>query len=306
VANITSADFGNYTPRVISYDANNPTSFAATTASLTAAASCGGNTSTNLALNKPVTASSFIAAGYEPAKVNDGNNIATRWASGYSGSQWIQVDLGSSYNINRVKVTWENAYATNYQILTSADGLNWAAARVVNGNSTLVNDNTGLTTTGRYVRIYGTANALPAWGYSMYELEVYGAAATTNSNRALNKMVTVSSVEAAGLEGNKAVDGNGTSRWASAYTDTQWLQVDLGATYSVSRVKISWEAAYGKNFKIQISPNGTAWTDLKSVSNNTTLVNDFAGLSGSGRYIRISGTKRATAYGYSIYELEVY
>lgn len=304
VSNITSADYGNYIARVISYDSGNPTSFASTTASLTAATSCGG--ATNIALGKTMSASSYVAAGYEPSKANDGNATTTRWASAYTGPQWLQVDLGANYNVNRVKVTWENAYATAYQILFSTDGSTWVNARSISGNTSLINDQTGLVGTARYVRINGTANALPAWGYSIFEVEVYGSAASTSSNRALNKTVTVSSVEAAGLEGNKAVDGDSTTRWASAYTDTQWLQVDLGATYTINRVKITWEVAYGKNYKIQTSTNGTNWTDVKTINNNATLVNDITGLNSSARYVRMYGVKRATSYGYSIYEFEVY
>lgn len=172
IANISAADVGNYAARVISYDANNPTSFTSTAASLSIGGSCGGAT-TNRALNKTVTASSFIAAGYEPAKVVDGNTTTTRWASAYSGSQWIQVDLGASYNITRVKLTWEAAYATAYQIQISSNGNSWTTLRSVTGNTALINDQTGLNGTGRYVRINGTAKALPAWGFSLFELEVY-------------------------------------------------------------------------------------------------------------------------------------
>ncbi len=62
-------------------------------------------------------------------------------------------------------------------------------------------------------------------------------------NIALNKPVTVSSTEAVGTPGSAAVDGIATSRWGSAFTDPQWIYVDLGATYNVNRVKITWEAA---------------------------------------------------------------
>ncbi|WP_331345548.1 discoidin domain-containing protein [Cellvibrio sp. UBA7661] len=83
-----------YAVRVISYDTNNPTSFTSTAASLTIGSNCGGSAA-NRALNKPVTASSFIAAGYEPFRIVDGNTTSSRWASAYSGAQWIQVDLGT-------------------------------------------------------------------------------------------------------------------------------------------------------------------------------------------------------------------
>lgn len=129
---------------------------------------------------------------------------------------------------------------------------------------------------------------------------------TGSSNIAINKTATASSVEAGGLEAAKAFDGNSATRWSSLYTNTQWIYVDLGDTYNISRVKINWEAAYGKNFRIQVSSNASSWTTIKTVTNNTSLTNDFTGLSGSGRYVRMYATARGTSYGYSIYEMEVY
>ena len=172
--NVRAQDYGNYAARVISYDAGNPTSFTSSVATVSPAANCGGTGTTNLALNKTVSASSFIAAGYEPYRFVDGNTTSSRWASAYSGNQWIRVDLGANYNINRVKLTWEAAYATAYQIQISTNGNNWTTLHSVTGNNALINDQTGLTGMGRYIRIYGTQKALPQWGFSLFELEVYG------------------------------------------------------------------------------------------------------------------------------------
>jgi hypothetical protein len=133
---------------------------------------------------------------------------------------------------------------------------------------------------------------------------VVSSAPTTNI--ALNKVTTVSSVEAAGTPGSAAVDGNATSRWSSAFADPQWIYVDLAASYNVSRVKITWEGAYGRDYLVQVSANASTWTTIKTVTGNTVLVNDHTGLSGIGRYVRIYGTARGTVYGYSIFELEVY
>jgi hypothetical protein len=128
----------------------------------------------------------------------------------------------------------------------------------------------------------------------------------TSANLALNKPTATSSVEAVGFEGSKAVDGNASTRWSSAVSDPQWLYVDLGSSYSVNRVRITWEAAYGKDYQVQISSNASTWTSIKTVTGNTSLTNDWAGLSGTGRYVRIYGTARGTAWGYSIFELQIY
>jgi beta-glucanase (GH16 family) len=449
---------------------------------------------TNIALNKLTTVSSTENAGTPGSSAVDGN-AGTRWSSAAADPQWIYVDLGQTYNVNRVKITWETALGKDYlvQIAATTTGT-WTTMKTITGNTVTVNDHTGLTGSGRYVRIYGTARGT-AWGYSIWELEVYGTGGPANvaptanagadksitlptnsvvingsgtdsdgtiasyawtrvsgpntptltnantanltasglvagtyvfrltvtdnggltgfddvnvvvntasnvaptanagadkaitlptssvvingtgtdsdgtistyawtrtsgpntptltnantanltasgliagtyvfrltvtdnggltgfdemnvvvsnattTNIALNKLTTVSSIEAAGTPGSAAVDGNATSRWSSAFSDPQWIYVDLGANYNVNRVKITWEGAYGKDYLVQIATTTTGtWTTMKTVTGNTTLVNDHTALTGMGRYVRIYGTARGTVYGYSIYELEVY
>ncbi len=129
---------------------------------------------------------------------------------------------------------------------------------------------------------------------------------TSEVNIALNKHASSSSNENAGMPASKAVDGNLTSRWSSAFSDPQWIQVNLGAIYSINRVMINWQNAKGKDYLVQTSNDSVNWTTIKSVSNNTTATNDLTGLTGSGKYIRVYGTARTTGYGYSIFEFQVY
>ncbi|QMU30434.1 discoidin domain-containing protein [Adhaeribacter radiodurans] len=123
-------------------------------------------------------------------------------------------------------------------------------------------------------------------------------------NLALNKAATASSAVGSN-NANLAVDGNENTRWESNSSDPQWLQVDLGVVQSISRVRLVWENAYGKDYEIQVSDNGTTWSPIQTVTNNNTLINDFA-VSANGRYVRVYGTVRGTGYGYSLFELGVY
>nr|WP_230686530.1 ThuA domain-containing protein [Catellatospora vulcania] len=261
----------------------------------------------DLALNRPAVASSVENATYPASAAVDGQ-AATRWASAFSDPQWIYVDLGSSKTIDRVKLTWEAAYGSAYQVQTSNDATTWTTVRSVTGGDGGVDDLTGLTGTGRYVRINGTARGT-AWGYSLFAFEVYGGGTVPPQpvNVALNKPTLTSSTESAAYPGSAAVDGNATAtRWSSAFTDPQWIRVDLGQTYSISRVKLTWEAAYGSAYEVQTSADGATWTTVRSVTGGDGGVDDLTGLTGSGRYLRVNGTTRATAWGYSLWELEVY
>ncbi|WP_344616501.1 discoidin domain-containing protein, partial [Dactylosporangium salmoneum] len=155
--------------------------------------------------------------------------------------------------------------------------------------------------------INGTARGT-AYGYSLFEFEVYGGTTPPQptGNLALSRPVTASSVENAGTPASAAVDGSLTTRWSSAFSDPQWIQVDLGQPTSISRVKLTWEAAYGKNYTIQTSPDGTNWTTVRTITNGDGGVDDNTALAATGRYVRINGTARGTAYGYSLFEFEVY
>ncbi|MFF9283057.1 discoidin domain-containing protein [Streptomyces griseosporeus] len=117
---------------------------------------------------------------------------------------------------------------------------------------------------------------------------------------------TASSQEGAGYTPAAAVDGDLTgTRWASQWSDQQWLQVDLGRSANLSRVVLTWEAAYGKDYEIQASDNGTDWRTLRKVTGGDGGTDDLA-VSGSGRYVRMQGLARATGYGYSLWEFQVY
>src|SRR5260221_554436 len=131
-------------------------------------------------------------------------------------------------------------------------------------------------------------------------------AACGTTNVALNKTATSSSNENAGTTPNLAVDGNAGTRWSSAASDPQWLQIDLGSTQSICRVTLTWETAYGKSYTIQTSPDAATWTTIYTTTTGDGGTDDLTGLTGSGRYIRMNGTVRGTGYGYSLWEFAVF
>jgi len=133
----------------------------------------------NLALAKTTLASSEENATYSSAKATDGD-AGTRWASSFANAtEWIYVDLGSNYNINRVVLKWEAAFATQYKVQISSD-LNFTESKTVNTQTASDGGTDDLTVsgTGRYIRILCTAKALAPYGYSLFEIEAYGSAST--------------------------------------------------------------------------------------------------------------------------------
>ncbi|TCC01595.1 chitosanase [Kribbella soli] len=122
-----------------------------------------------------------------------------------------------------------------------------------------------------------------------------------------HRPTTSSSTEDSTLTADRAVDGNTSTRWASAEgSDPQWIRVDLGAGVTVSKVKLTWEAAYAKAYRVEISADGSTWTNLTTETAGNGGTDEWSNLNGQGRYLRIYGTARGTTYGYSLYELEAF
>ncbi len=267
-----------------------------------APAACG---TTNLALHQPTTASSVESAAYPASDATDGN-LSTRWSSAFSDPQWLEVDLGSVSTICQVTLAWEAAYATAFQIQVSNDNSTWrsiySTTTGTGGTQTL-----NVSGSGRYIRMDGTARAT-GYGYSLWEFGVFGTGSASGcgtTNLALNHATTASSLQNSTFPASNATDGSLSTRWSSAFSDPQWLEVDLGSVQTICQVALNWEAAYATAFQIQVSNDNSTWTPIFSTTTGTGGTQTL-NLSGSGRYIRMYGTARATPYGYSLFEFQVF
>jgi hypothetical protein len=139
---------------------------------------------------------------------------------------------------------------------------------------------------------------------------------------ARGKPVKASSVQ---TEGNPAdykpeyaVDGKANTRWGSEYKENQWIYVDLGSTYKVTRVVLKWEDANPKDYRLEVSNDALTWDTLITLTgkpigertDDVTLPEPKV-----GRYVRMYGLARNQSKlylplieynGYSLWNYEVY
>lgn len=155
------------------------------------------------------------------------------------------------------------------------------------------------------------------------------AASSQAANVALGKKVYASSSQ---RPAELAVDDNLDTRWESKTSDgdNQWFYVDLEKETVIDHLKIVWEGAYGKHYKIHVANEITAEMALKLTDDDKT--NDFATgwteiaeinktLSGfpasetiavsttdvvTARYVAVELIERGLPYGFSFYEFGVY
>jgi hypothetical protein len=118
-------------------------------------------------------------------------------------------------------------------------------------------------TQARYVRIFCKERATD-YGDSLWNFSVFDHN-KPDADLALKHPATSSSNENDERVAALAMDGDRGTRWASAYSDPQWISVDLGDLHTVDRVTLAWQAA-AKSYVIQVSLDGQTWTDVKSVT----------------------------------------
>jgi beta-glucanase (GH16 family) len=191
---------------------------------------------------------------------------------------------------------------------------------VYRGTSAGGESSTPLNTTPLTDTSYQDTAVAPATAYYYVVTAVYasGSSGASNEASATTQGVTgadlalyhpayASSLENASFPASNAFDGDSTTRWSSQFSDPQWIYVDLGAGYNITEVSLNWQHAAGRDYQIQVSDDAASWTTIQSVTGNTTFgVHDYPGLSGAGRYVRVFGTARATQYGYSLFDFNVY
>ncbi|MBM9504071.1 discoidin domain-containing protein [Actinacidiphila acididurans] len=163
----------------------------------------------------------------------------------------------------------------------------------------------------RYVRVNCQTRAT-GWGFSLWTVAVLDSA-HPDQDLALHGTATSSTV-ADGTDPSAVTDGNANTRWSSAYADGQWIEVDLGSVKSFDRVDLAWEQAYARTYTVQVSTDGSTWTDAKAVD-NTALPLPFNGGDASlrvesvpvttARYVRLSCGLRNTDWGNSLWTLSV-
>jgi len=136
----------------------------------------------NLALNRPVTVSSFQDSAHDGPKAVDGN-LGSQWQTlkvrgkNRSTSESITVDLGTSQDVTQVVLDWDVYFATSYTIQTSNNGSTWTTVFSTNSGQGGREIVPIIAAPARYIRLNSSG-----WNNSTYrlwlnELEVYQAAA---------------------------------------------------------------------------------------------------------------------------------
>jgi hypothetical protein len=138
-----------------------------------------------------------------------------------------------------------------------------------------------------------------AWGDNVSNLALKKPASATSYNNGLLGLLA--------KPPSYAVDGDPTTYWESASSDSQSITVDLGSSQSVARAIVRWAGNAATKYTIQVSANNSTWTTAATVTSGRGGVENLPFAAKTARYVRLSATGRQnTSKGYSVSEFEVY
>jgi chondroitin AC lyase len=251
------------------------------------------------AVTSPFSASG-TADGSDVASLGDGDP-ATEWTSPAGAPAWVATRVPRGSWVTKVSIDWaDDLFASDFLVQTSTDGVAWTDhARVTDGAGG-VSEVPVTPIAAEHVRVVMVGG--PGERFGIGEVTV-----ASSVNLALE-----APTRASGYSGTSLVhlmnDGDPESRWRGNNANGAWAQVDLGATQPVSVVRLSWEAAYAKTYKIQLSDDGATWRDVYTTpAAGSDGGVDVITLTGqSARFVRMQTLTRSLNYGPSIWEFEVF
>lgn len=283
----------------------------------------------NVAYNRTVNVSnSFNTNEYnKPDFLTDGNLergyqtacVSSNKDNPYEDPQTWSMDLGRSYEIDKVVLYWENAAAKKYKIYVSENKTDWmeVASEEAGEKGRFKYD--FAPTNARYVKIELEERTMEIYGYCMYEWQIFtvGSVEEKKMPNLAENATAVSSSDDGENSAEKAIDGDEGTMWRTEYiqdptvTDEEKANENITLSWNSPQtfdtVKVKWGGGYMKGYKLQTSDDGETWTDMYEVTSG--IASEYRNIrlkeAVTTSHLRLQGITFG-AYCFEIYEIQVY
>lgn len=283
----------------------------------------------NVAYNRTVNVSnSFNTNEYnKPDFLTDGNLergyqtacVSSNKDNHYEDPQTWSMDLGRSYEIDKVVLYWENAAAKKYKIYVSENKTDWmeVASEEAGEKGRFKYD--FAPTNARYVKIELEERTMEIYGYCMYEWQIFtvGSVEEKEMPNLAENATAVSSSDDGENSAEKAIDGDEGTMWRTEYiqdptvTDEEKANENITLSWNSPQtfdtVKVKWGGGYMKGYKLQTSDDGETWTDMYEVTSG--IASEYRNIrlkeAVTTSHLRLQGITFG-AYCFEIYEIQVY
>ena len=229
------------------------------------------------------------------------NNKTTRWSALNGDSSNFVVDLGNTYNVERVYLSWESANSTVYNIYKSDNGKDYSLITTVNainmyGNSATNGNRVDKikfgTVSARYIKVQAVQRCYKGANYgvgqydgmSLYEVGVYGTDMEKSYSKKAFNQFRVGNKETIGniIEAEKAdeidsnikkeTDNNASGQNLGGLTNNTWAEYNINFDRKTSRIylRYSVEEGNGGTVKVYVDDSTMSTTPVASIDVNST------------------------------------
>ena len=254
-----------------------------------------------------------LERGYQTACVSSNKD------NPYEDPQTWSMDLGRSYQIDKVVLYWENAAAKKYKIYVSENKTDWmeVASEEAGEKGRFKYD--FAPTNAKYVKIKLEERTMEIYGYCMYEWQIFTVGSVEEKevpNLAENATAVASSDDGEN-SAEKAIDGDEGTMWRTEDIQDQTVTDEEKANENITlswnspqtfdTVKVKWGGGYMKGYKLQTSDDGETWTDMYEVTSG--IASEYRNIrlkeAVTTSHLRLQGITFG-AYCFEIYEIQVY
>lgn len=283
----------------------------------------------NVAYNRTVNVSnSFNTNEYnKPDFLTDGNLergyqtacVSSNKDNPYEDPQTWSIDLGRSYEIDKIVLYWENAAAKKYKIYVSENKTDWmeVASEEAGEKGRFKYD--FAPTNARYVKIELEERTMEIYGYCMYEWQIFtvGSVEEKEMPNLAENATAVASSDDGENSAEKVIDGDEGTMWRTEYIQDQTVTDEEKANENITlswnspqtfdTVKVKWGGGYMKGYKLQTSDDGETWTDMYEVTSG--IASEYRNIrlkeAVTTSHLRLQGITFG-AYCFEICEIQVY
>lgn len=272
----------------------------------------GTGSTLNLALNKPVSASSVNTGknGVEKAEYAVDGNSSTYWCGiGGAGTKghWIQVDLKDTYRLSNVNVLFEkNDAAYKFVLQGSIDGKHYKDIKDFrNGDGCGESLSVDTDEIVQYLRIYDISTRLPASQWpAVREIEAYGDKVEYKLSSVTREKEAYASSSKEGSQPSYGSNGVPGWYWYPATMNNEWWYIDTKGIYDIDNIQMTWNLEELHKYIIDISTDGKTWTtvvDRSERGNNE--IRPYEIVKGTARYVRVRLPEgRTTDQGFGLFD----
>lgn len=232
------------------------------------------------------------------------NNKSTRWSATDGDSAYYVVDLGETYNVEKLYLSWESANATVYNIYKSVNGTDYSLVTTVNAIG-MYEKNTATsgnrvdkiefgTVSARYIKVQAVQRCYKGANYgggqyggmSLYEVGVYGtdmeksySKKAFNQFRVGNKETIGNIIEAENadeIDSNikKETGKNVSGQNLGGLTNNTWAEYNINFDRKTSRIYLRYSVEEGNGGKVEVYVDDSTMstTPVASIDVNSTGV----------------------------------